>query len=408
MISVRRSILGALAIIACASLPACTQLVEGAAQKGPDELPPGAVDVLRLSPGNYPTSPQPPLGAAGSQQRGAYVEGARMAAAVVGPWEVDSAFTDAAQSHIYASTAALRVMLLSAAAEAMDKHQFVTGFTSGRKASQGYDNLVFGVLRFADEQAAAAAAAELHTLNLDPVDELLPPKEPIEIPGYPDTLASTGSLRSISGRDVVDHSVTAVTARGPFVLYQFAKKEEDPQGAVDLVTAGLGRQIAKIDEFSPTPVDELADLPIDPTGLLARTLPFGEINFNMVGAVGNSYDAAGALHFQMDPIAAEQVWDETGMDEWTLGGAAVYQTRDSDAAAELLAVEVDLLTELSDGAADPVPHLGENYCFVLKGTLSNTYSCYATADRYLIETSAAQLPDAHQQAAAQYLMLTSS
>jgi hypothetical protein len=53
-------------------------------------------------------------------------------------------------------------------------------------------------------------------------------------------------------------------------------------------------------------------------------------------------------------------------------------------------------------AADPVPALPGSRCL----QFPQGFYCVASADRYAIEVQADQLRDAHQQVAAQYVMLT--
>ncbi len=68
-------------------------------------------------------------------------------------------------------------------------------------------------------------------------------------------------------------SVVAITAHGPYVLCQSADSAESPDTAAQLIATTLELQQPLIDKYTPTPVDQLAQLPIDPDGLLAHTVP---------------------------------------------------------------------------------------------------------------------------------------
>lgn len=408
MIGDRRWARVALVAVVCAALTACTQVVDGTATKGPDSLPPGAVDPLRLAPGNYPTTPRQALGTAGSEAVGAQIEGARMTSYVVGPWEVDSRLTVGVQpTQIATEASRLSMLLPEAMAAAVGRHQFVTSFMSGRKAAEGDDSMVIAVLRFAGPQSARAAADELHRLALEPVDEFVTAGEPIPIPGQTEALASA-YMNVPYGSDRPVDVVNSYTPHGPFVLYQYAKSEAGRDAAVGMIERAVRQQMSRIDEFDPTEVAELADLPVDPTGLLARTIP-DEGDGLSGGYISNkTFDRAGTLHFQTDPIAAGELFEETDMDVWAKGRPGVYQARDAGAAEKLLTANV-AESRTMDGAspADAVPNLTGSECTKIETPLLTMFTCFAAADRYLIEASSAQLPDVHQITAAQYLMLTS-
>ena len=55
----------------------------------------GAVDVSALDVGKCPTTPQPPLGAAGTEFKGKLADARRMADFVIGPWDVDTSLIGA-------------------------------------------------------------------------------------------------------------------------------------------------------------------------------------------------------------------------------------------------------------------------------------------------------------------------
>ncbi len=68
-----------LAALLAAVLVACQHTTAGTASPARSN-PSAPVNASSLDPGKYPTSPLPPLGAAGSDQAGRLVEGRRMAA----------------------------------------------------------------------------------------------------------------------------------------------------------------------------------------------------------------------------------------------------------------------------------------------------------------------------------------
>src|SRR5690348_15200691 len=74
-----------LAALMIALLAGCGGTTDGTAIKGTTP----AADPSALDPGSYPTTPRPPLGEAGTDEVGRFIEGRRMASFVVGPWQVD-------------------------------------------------------------------------------------------------------------------------------------------------------------------------------------------------------------------------------------------------------------------------------------------------------------------------------
>ena len=68
-------------------------------------------------------------------------------------------------------------------------------------------------------------------------------------------------------------AVRAFTAHGPYVFMQLAQAVDGLDPAVGLVAKTIDKQAPTIDQFRATDPSEFADISLDPTGLLARTLP---------------------------------------------------------------------------------------------------------------------------------------
>lgn len=384
---------------------ACTTVVDGTADRPPGGPAPGTVDVSLLDTGNYPTRPAPPLGTAGTAERGGLVEGVRMAEHVVGPWEVDSAFIQAVRpTTVYKDPAALRQLLLERGAAAAGKHNFVTGFSSARRTEPDRMSLVNAVLRFADPQSAAAAATEFAELSLQPNDDL-PRAQPVSVPNHPATRASTYETTP-PGSAAPETAVDAYTARGPFVLIQSAATPDGVGSAADIIARTLDQQIPAIDAFVPTPVSELADLAVDDSGLLARTVP--QTGDEIPADTNQAYGPHAALHFQSSPLNSAQLFTDTGMDVWARGKASVYQVRDGEAAVKMFE---QFVSESQDSGGKPVasvPNIPDSRCLQHEETLGTYVVCFAVVDRYVIEAGSVQIADVHQLSAAQYAMLVAS
>ena len=395
--------------VSAVSLAGCTTTVSGSVATTTAPAT-GGVDITLLEPGNYPTRPGPPLGKAGDTEKGAWLEAHRMAGYVMGPWELDPKL----------STGVGQIVTKpesfdddgTGVGEPATAHHFVTGFSSSRADDSGpgdmpdkrLRSLGNRVWRFASPDDAGAAAPEMADRAADTTeagsDEPLP-YDPLPIPGHPD------SIGKIRFSDVLKAwTVQAFTVHGPYVLIQRATSKAGVDDAAALITDALDKQVPLIDRFQPTPVDALAALPIDPEGLLARTLPRPPDDPLRYGADG-VYDAHSQLHFDGAPARTKGVFDDAGLQTVAVGRANVYQTPDAASAAKI----VDGFTaEMTDGGYVPAPGvtgLPDAKCLTRKGH-DIVFYCVAVADRYTIEVSASQERDVHQRVAAQYLMLTAT
>lgn len=360
--------------------------------------PPAIVSPSALDPGRFPTQPRPPLGTAGSPERGAVVDAQHLADYVVGPWEVDEAITSPylSTTFLLGNAGGLEQLGPTQLSEAAGRHRMVNGFASARQA-EGKSVLVNAVLRFPDPEAAKAAAADM---NIAATQVRIQGETPLptDIPAHADTLATTYPFTP-SGAPVPWAAVRAFTPHGPYVTMQVAQSAEGVDGAKGLAAKAIDAQLPRIDGFAPAPADALAGVPVDPTGLLARTLPGGEDTAATKNAV---YGRAGALHFQSNPSGSSDLFKDNGVDAVAMAATNVYQARDEAAAARVadaFGVEVD-----TQGVtpADPVPGLPASRCL----TFPSGFYCVAPAARYAIEVQGADLPTVHQQVAAQYVTLT--
>lgn len=398
--------LAATAILATA----CTHAVSGTATRSPSNVPPGAIDPALLDPGNNPTTPQPPMGTAGKPATGALLDAQRMADFVTGPWEADpslivaSPFGFSPGAMPLKSPAALEPAVgIDTIGKTAAAHNYINGYATARDAADHHAHLFNVVMRFATPADAAAAAADLSAAATAHPGETTGTPSPMTtqpIPGHPDTLASTRTITYTTGQPPRT-TLNAFTAHGPYVLFQFAEVTAPRADATALVAKTLDLQGPAIDKFQPTDPDQLADVPKDPSGLLAKTLPARADQANVNNNA--TFGPHGELHYQDDPIASAKLFTDTGVDVVVRGLSTITRARDAAAAATIAAAAV---TEVQASAtpAAPVPHMPDSHCFTVPST--NYHLCVATADRYEIELFAAQLHDAHQQMAAQYLMLT--
>ncbi|RAV08209.1 hypothetical protein DQP55_19785 [Mycolicibacterium sp. GF69] len=390
-----------LALISAVALvvSACTATVEGAAVR-PSGGPSGPVlDFDQLDSGRFPTTPRDALGVAGDPMAGVVLEGQRLADHVIGPWEVDAALTGwfGLGALVLPRAEALALIGPVNVAAAASRHDFVTGFATTR-TEKNKQILLNAVLRFADDGAAQAAADDMGEAISQPQGADGPAPK-LEIPGHPDARASshTGTDRDIGKFG----AVRSFTAHGPYVLMQLAQATAGVDAAAQLVGKTIDLQAPEIDKFRATDPSELADISIDPTGLLARTLPLE--GRDPTFTKGATYERRGALHFQTDPVRSAKLFSDTGVDLVAMGGTTVYETEDRQGAE---GVVEEFFAEVSTTArpANPVRDMPGSRCLRMD---DDSFYCLATADRYAIETSAPTLLAAQQMTAAQYIMLMS-
>lgn len=416
MATMKNPLLQANAIILLAmALVACSQTTGGEAKHGSESTPSSAapVNASQLDPGTYPVVPQPALGNAGSEDAGRLVEGRRMAAYVVGPWQTDPALVTLGSAG--ASVIAVPLDLGRAVWPPISGGAYnlplVVGFVSERQAP-GPDpqmSLRNTVLRFISPSVASEAAQNMTTAarNMPRIPSATPivtePERPLPIPGHPE---ATGTVLTFQEGTQTVRELTALTARGPYVLVQVARCAAGPDCEAQLAGHTLDRQVPLIDTFAPTDPTDFPTLAADPTGIVARTLPppAGQAA-SMSGA---AYPPAGALHLEDDPVQTGPLLSAAGVDYVSVNLPTVYQTKDPAAAQTLAQAYGDLAAKMPAAqSASPVPGLPDSHCTRVAGSngLVPRYWCLAAAGRYTIKTVARQLDNAQQQMAAQYRIL---
>lgn len=395
-----------LVVASCGTTTGGTPVTTAAPMAGP-------VNAAMLDPGKFPTTPRPPAGVAGSQQAGRLVEGHLMAAYTVGPWQADPALTtrqsnDAAVIEDFQQLGT--EVLWAWVAGAVNSLPFIVGFMSQRtSAARPHTSLRNAVLRFGDDHAATQAAHGIYdkAMSFPRVADSMPvvtePEQAQPIPGHPDAHGALVTYQE--GADRVQELIAA-TSHGPYVLVQVAHCGTDPACAAHLTSRTLDLQIPLIDTFTPTDPSQFHTLPMDPTGLVVRTLPLPPAEATSTS--GASYPPAGALHLENDPVAIGAALTAAKVDTVSVNRSTVYQAATPDAAQQLLQAYGDSVAATPAAqAADGVPGLPRSRCTRVPGPggLVPHYWCLATVGRYLFKTVARQLDLAHQQAAAQYRML---
>jgi hypothetical protein len=383
-----------LIVVACGD-PGGTDTAATSSSAASSTAPRPIVSPSLLDAGRYPSAPRPPLGVAGNPAAGAVSDAQHMADFVLGPWEVDEDLVGTYLNSYYVINTpnVLQQLGPEGIATAAGRAGMINGFASARQTLDKAA-MVNAVLRFPDPAAAAAASTAMGDAAVkQPIKGITPTV--VAIPGHPDAVASTYPFTP-SGSDQARATVRSFTPHGPYVFMHFVQSVDGLDRATALVTKAIDAQGPVIDEF--TPAGDLAAVPLDPTGLLARTLPAAVAET----AKNSVYATRGAEHFQSNPVASATLFSDTGTTAVAMGGTNVYQTKDEGSALMITNAFSQEMSSDGMATADTVGALPDSHCYALP----KAFYCVAPAGRFAIEARSEQLSDVHQQLAAQYVMLT--
>lgn len=154
------------------------------------------------------------------------------------------------------------------------------------------------------------------------------------IPGFADAKAFT---RRIGEGSAVFAYTTAFLQKGPLVI-RISVGQRPETESVDIIARYLRRQLTALEDFTPTPLDQLSSLspPFDPDGSLLK-LATDTTEFGPSGS-GGVFDAQGALLFESDIQSWSEVYRKTGVDRLVLASdGELTRAADTEKAAVLLA-----------------------------------------------------------------------
>ncbi|MEU0504910.1 hypothetical protein [Nocardia sp. NPDC005998] len=361
-----------------------------------------AVDLNTLEVGNYPTEPRD-YGTAKNLDQARIVEAERLANFVPTPREIDQRFAYAPHfsSKIFfdpkTSDLHWAIKLDEFDAVAPD---FITGFVSfGSSAedNRGTD-LMNVVMEFPDEQKAADAAIALERSDFEAAAAA---NQPVTIPRYPAAKAHWRPSQQ---------SIGSFFATGKMVVYTWVYDyrkifldEQDLPALVALVTQSLDKAVPALGEFAPTPPAQLMSAQLDLDGMLGRTLPRLDADFNLNPP--GAYHARGTEHFSSAPAQDVPKFQAVGVDRFAVDSAEVYRTADAAGARQL---RDELVGPSRKFRSAPAPkNLPQARCQEYLGRDKSVirFYCAVAFDRYTGYTWSDQLNDVQQRISAQYALL---
>ncbi|MEU1985247.1 hypothetical protein [Nocardia sp. NPDC019395] len=368
-------------------------LTAGCGTSGSDAGPAPEIDPSRLRPGNYRTAPR----TAEEIRRPINIEileSVRLKSILPEIYDIDPKL-------VFAHLSSAKAMYTpqhppteyDEGVGAKDFAVAVPGLIAGaaasgqrRESSPLGRNATIKLLRFANASQAAHAA---DLLAAEARDDL---KGPVEIPGYPAARAAVSKF----------DSVMSWVPHGEFMTYTYVGMgvdiPPDHRPLIDLTKRLLDKQVENLAGFRPTPLDRVAELPVDIDGLLTYALPPTD------DVIPESVVTAQVARQMVDrPDLARRAFEDARVDLVVRGGPTIYRTADSAAATRLQAHFVSQV-DPEYHPVDPPPGFPTANC-VQNSSFTSWLECIFTSGRYTVTLEGQQLQDLHQQVSAQYLLL---
>lgn len=248
------------------------------------------------------------------------------------------------------------------------------------------------------DQARAAAPRFADVLDREA------PGEQATIPEHPQARATWSPTgKSLDSLLVHDIYLLRVRVEEPV--------NDPPQmsALLELTQKALVKMVEGLRNFSPTPVDQLASLPGDTEGMLARTLPMEESNAGDGPDPSMVLTRQAWLHSDNYPLLSKAAYADAGVDLVSVSGTTLIRTRDTPSAERLVAALIARAPE-KYRTIDSPPNMPGVRCFERKDlnamdVVSYPTHCYLISDRYVAYISGSNTQQVHQVTAAQYKIL---
>ncbi|MEV0337591.1 hypothetical protein AB0H49_01050 [Nocardia sp. NPDC050713] len=363
-------------------------------------------DLSKLDVGNYQTEPKA-IGNAKNERQARAREAQRLADYVALPFEADPAYvTDAwfVRPHIVLNRKALGSLVINDTFDDVAKDLvagWVNSWSTGGDPEAPRRTMNIAVLMFPDAKTAQTVGPALEhddfTYN--------PDNEPVQITKHPGTTAHwRPTVSSIGSWTVHDRYVV-------FIKVEDNTQAPDLPSLVGHVERMLDVQIPLLSQFKPTPAAELSRIPLDPEGLLGRTLPSDPEKPQRAEPDG-IYTGRGTLTLIDGGTGFLDRLKIAEVDLASFGDSVVFRSR-TRKGADALWADWQPSTRLEAGEALVASPTGvgdrvECYSDIPEGgsTVIGTNICVLQVDRYTVQAHGKQLQDLHQKISAQYALLT--
>ncbi|KAF0848336.1 hypothetical protein FNL39_102484 [Nocardia caishijiensis] len=399
----RLAVQAAVAGVITASVAGCGGQVSGSATR---EAP----DTTGLDFGNYQTEPRV-VGNAKSMTQARAWEAQRLADHVAVPFEVDPAYVRDARfdsfvpsTQIVLNRKGLGGLIVNDTFDEVAE-DLVAGWLNSWATEPDAENksrkLHLSVLMFPDAKTAESVAPILEhddfTFNTENVK--------VPITKYPKTFAHwRPSVSSIGSWTVHDRYII-------FMKIDDETRAPDLASLTGQVERALEVQIPLLDKFQPTPSDKLEHVPLDPTGLMGRTLP-SDPGAPVRAQPDGFATGRGALSlFQSPSPKVLEDFSKYGVDLIAFGDSVVF--RSTSAAGAKAMFQADTTTDdpsvkavkTPDNLPVPVKCFADTYTDGNGQEKVVDHLCYLQVDRYSVQVRNKNLQDLHQKVTAQYILL---
>ncbi|WP_328390983.1 DUF7373 family lipoprotein [Nocardia sp. NBC_00416] len=382
------------AALVLSSVAGCGSVVSGAAVRAEPDL--SGLDV-----GNYPTEPVD-FGAAADHESARYREGQRLGDFAALPFEIDPGYVNRNTGTGGPVVLDRRDMEALVVNDTFDQvaADLVAGWvhtwsTAGDPGSR--QQLSVAVLMFPDTARAESVAAGLEhddfTFNTD--------NRPVRLPKYPQSKAHRRPGHASLG------SWTPHDRYVVFVEYDDGSGKTELPGMVQRTESLLDVQLPLLDQFEPTPAEQLDEIALDPDGLLALTLPKSARTIAMYGPPdafrgrGAVYALNGTTNLEFlgtGRVTGIALGESVVMRSETVQGAQALWENFRPVADEPAASRV---------IESPAGIDGKVECFSRKVPAYESPStfCLLQTGRYFAQVEGGQIQDLQQKTSAQYALL---
>ncbi|QLY31874.1 hypothetical protein H0264_06085 [Nocardia huaxiensis] len=371
------------------------------------------VDLAALDVGGYNTQPKE-FQPKNRVMVARFFEAQRMAGFIPAPFEIDPSLrvNQTTTTHAFLepeegkSTLAMHTFLKSDGFNS-DTKGFVAGFASTGQTDDDPNignALSTSVLLFESDSAATAAAAALSVREFqEPYDRS---------PNVVETLKSAVHANAVVRWQPSKQALAAWYSTGRYVIVTIAQSEEnrvlkvsDKDLLLNLADKSITATSDRLRSFQPTPVDQLATMELDPTGMYRRTL--WRTSEDYYHGPPGVYSLAGDLHLMSEPAELRAQYDEAGVDAVSWGATRVIRAKDIDAAQRLREqLSYDKYFRTAAGPAALPSARCATYVGPSTGAIPNY--CWVSRDRYVAMAWGEQMSDVQQRISAQYALLVNS
>lgn len=362
-------------------------------------------DLSGLSVGNYPTEPIE-YGTAEDEETARYREGQRLGDYVAIPFEADPAFVNresASGGPVVMDRRDMDSLVISdtfddVAADLIVGWVHTWGTEGIPDEPNTTQDLSIAVLMFPDAPTAESVAVGLEhddfTFTTD--------NRPVQLPNYPHAKAHwRPGVASLGSWTSYDRYVV-------FIKYEDFTEKADLPTMIQKTESLLDVQMPLLDEFEPTPTDQLQHIQLDPDRLLELALPRSE---QEIAAFGPSvaFRGRGALSelsglTSLDFLAKGQV-SGIGLAETVVMRSESLQGAEN--LWETLTPDTATSTDTEPLASPAGIEGGKVECFTRKRPDNAPQSnfCVFQTGRYFAQIEGAQIQDLHQKTSAQFSLL---